>query len=373
MKRARQKQAGCVFRKGMFWYVRYREPVVQADGTVRQVHRSRKLTKATGPYQTKRAAERLAEKTLRPLNDGVLVAESTMTLNRFMETVYLPYAERQKRRSTFVGYRNLWRRYIKPDGDRALRDFRTFECEQMLTSIARTHDLCRSTLGHIKHFLGGAFRYARRQGVLDSPNPIRDVEIPKARPAGETHAYSLEEEVRMLAILPEPAATIVAVAAFTGARKGEIRGFLWESYDGFTIEVKQSVWRNQVGEPKREKSKGTIPVIAQLKLFLDRHRDRSGNPAGGFIFRNPLGNPLNLDALVTEVIQPAIEAEKIPWYGWHAFRRGLATNLHRLGVSDKVIQQILRHANVTTTINIYVKMVTRDAEEAMKGWSRTIP
>jgi hypothetical protein len=85
-----------------------------------------------------------------------------MTLNRFMETVYLPYAERQKRRSTFVGYRNLWKRYIKPDGDRALREFRTFECEQMLTSIARTHDLCRSTLGHIKHFLGGAFRWCAR-------------------------------------------------------------------------------------------------------------------------------------------------------------------------------------------------------------------
>ena len=75
---------------------------------------------------------------------------------------------------------------------------------------------------------------------------------------------------------------------------------------------------------------------------------------------------MNLDALVGEVIQPALEAERIPWYGWHAFRRGLATNLHRLGVSDKVIQQILRHANVTTTINIYVKMVTQDAEEAMK-------
>jgi integrase len=170
----------------------------------------------------------------------------------------------------------------------------------------------------------------------------------------------------MLAILPEPAATIVAVAAFTGASKGEIRGFLWEGYDGYTIEVKQSVWRNQVGEPKREKSKGAIPVIAQLKLFLDKHRVSSGNPSHGFIFRNPLGNPLNLDALVGEMIRPAIKAAEIPWYGWHAFRRGLATNLHRLGVSDKVIQQILRHANVTTTINIYVKMVTRDAEEAMK-------
>ncbi|MDQ1408213.1 MAG: hypothetical protein QOG55_3842 [Acidobacteriaceae bacterium] len=77
------------------------------------------------------------------------------------------------------------------------------------------------------------------------------------------------------------------------------------------------------------------------------------------------------------MIRPALEAEKIPWYGWHAFRRGLATNLHRLGVSDKVIQQILRHANVTTTINIYVKMVTRDAEEAMKRFesncSLTVP
>ncbi len=106
-------------------------------------------------------------------------------------------------------------------------------------------------------------------------------------------------------------------------------------------------------------------MIAQLKLFLDRHRASSGNPSEGFIFRNLWGNPLNLDALVGEVIQPALEAEKIPWYGWHAFRRGLATNLHRLGVSDKVIQQILRHANVTTTINIYVKMVTQDAEDAM--------
>jgi integrase len=170
----------------------------------------------------------------------------------------------------------------------------------------------------------------------------------------------------MLAILPEPAATVIAVAAFTGARKGEIRGFLWDNYDGYVIEVKRSVWRNHVGEPKREKSKGAIPVIAQLKLFLDRHRVQLGRPAQGYIFQTLNGRPLNLDALAEKVIRPALQAAKIPWHGWHAFRRGLATNLHRLGVSDKVIQQILRHANVTTTMNIYVKMVSRDAEEAMR-------
>jgi hypothetical protein len=35
-------------------------------------------------------------------------------------------------------------------------------------------------------------------------------------------------------------------------------------------------------------------------------------------------------------------------------------------VPHSEVQQILRHANVTTTINIYVKMVTQDAEDAMK-------
>ena len=38
----------------------------------------------------------------------------------------------------------------------------------------------------------------------------------------------------------------------------------------------------------------------------------------------------------------------------------------RVDVPDKVIQQILRHANVTTTMNIYVKMVSEDATAAMK-------
>jgi integrase len=256
---------------------------------------------------------------------------------------------------------------VQPNGGVALRDVRTLEAEQMLKTIARQEDLSRTTLGHIKHFLSGVFRYARRQGVLNNPNPMHDVEIPKARPAGETCAYSLEEENQMLAILPEPAATIVATAAFTGARKGELRGLTWEHYDGSEIRVMQSVWRSHVDEPKRPKSKGAIPVIAPLKVLLDRHRARRGDQQHGFIFSNELGKPMNLEALAVDVIRPALKRARLPWYGWHAFRRGLATNLHRLGVSDKVIQQILRHANVTTTMNIYVKTVSVDAANAMKS------
>ena len=53
------------------------------------------------------------------------------------------------------------------------------------------------------------------------------------------------------------------------------------------------------------------------------------------------------------------------WHGWHSFRRGLATNLHRLGVEDKEIQAILRHSNIGITQNIYVKSVAESQVDAM--------
>jgi integrase len=51
--------------------------------------------------------------------------------------------------------------------------------------------------------------------------------------------------------------------------------------------------------------------------------------------------------------------------GWHAFRRGLATNLHTLGVDDKTIQAILRHSNVALTISVYIKSVTESQVNVM--------
>ena len=54
------------------------------------------------------------------------------------------------------------------------------------------------------------------------------------------------------------------------------------------------------------------------------------------------------------------------WRGWHAFRRGLATNLNRLGVDDSVIQRILRHSDVAVTQACYIKTASEDAQAAMQ-------
>jgi integrase len=60
------------------------------------------------------------------------------------------------------------------------------------------------------------------------------------------------------------------------------------------------------------------------------------------------------------------------WHGWHAFRRGLATNLHALGVDDKTIQAILRHSNVGLTMNVYVKSVSESQVNAMDALSEKL-
>ncbi len=49
------------------------------------------------------------------------------------------------------------------------------------------------------------------------------------------------------------------------------------------------------------------------------------------------------------------DAARPVWHGWHAFRRGLATNLHDLGVDDMTIQRILRHSHVSVTQRCYIK------------------
>ena len=54
-------------------------------------------------------------------------------------------------------------------------------------------------------------------------------------------------------------------------------------------------------------------------------------------------------------------------------RRGLGSNLYRLGVADMVIQRILRHANVSTTATYYIKTAADDVKHAMEKLENHIP
>ena len=261
----------------------------------------------------------------------------------------------------------MWSRHLKSRSMITLRDFRTVEGENMLRSIAQTESLNRTSLAHLRSFLSGVFQYARRSGILNTEN-LCEMSCCQSLDRVMKHTHIPWRTSFMVVVVPEPGATAIATAAFTGARRGEIRGMLWENYEGDQMRITQSVFGSHADEPKTMKSRAPVPAIAPLAKYLARHRAASGNPETGLIFRSKTGTSLDLAQLARFVIRPALKEAGMAWHGWHAFRRGLATNLYRLGVPDKTIQSILRHANLSTTMNAYVKSVPADAAAAMKAF-----
>ena len=96
------------------------------------------------------------------------------------------------------------------------------------------------------------------------------------------------------------------------------------------------------------------------------------NPKSGVIFHSGDGRPMAMDKLAQKVIRPAIEAIGLPWYGWHGFRRGVASNLYALGADDKVVQRVLRHAKPHVTKERYIKVFDPAVLEAMRRMQATL-
>jgi len=160
---------------------------------------------------------------------------------------------------------------------------------------------------------------------------------------------------------------VIGVAAFAGLREGEIRGQWWEDDGGDVLNIRRSVWRTHLNDETKthedENDPGVVPMIEPLRAILDAIKPEI---ASGWTFPNTIVGALDLDNLADRVIKPVLKANGLKWKGWHAYRRGLATNLHELGVPDKVIQAILRHEDVSTTQRSYIKTVPRVVSDAMR-------
>ncbi len=214
--------------------------------------------------------------------------------------------------------------------------------------MAKEKDLTKTTLQHIKSVLSTIFTYAKNEGAFDGSNPVDGVLVPRhAREPGETHAYDLGQVLQILDLLPLLAKSLVATAAFAGLRQGELRGLEWTDYTGSELTINRSIWMSVVNLPKTRASRDSVPVIPALTEILNQYRRSMGNPE-------------------RRVIRPALESVHLPWYGWHAFRRGLASNLYAMGAQDKVVQRLLRHSKPHVTKERYIKVFDCTVLEAVE-------
>jgi integrase len=362
-------QTGYIYKNGNWWTLRYYEVETNGAGELVRKQRTHKLARIGDQYPNKTSVQNQAEEFLDPINKRARhgQASNSQRVTEYLEHVYLPHVKQSKKPSTYKCYGDMFNLVEPHLGDVTMFDFLPPSAKRVLLAVATEKERAHTTHHNVKSFLSGAFRYALQEGIVSNGNPMRDVSVAggkKGKPASERPAYTLEETAAMLGVLSEPARTVVLTAALTGLRLSELKGLRWEDFVGEQVLVQRAVWNGKVGETKTAKSKAPVPVVPFLTNALAEHRAR--NSGKGYVFHGETGQPVRLENLYRRDMAPAFAKAKINWRGWHPFRYGVGTLLHSLGTPDLIIQGILRHANVSTTLAFYVKPPAEEARKAMR-------
>lgn len=330
-----------------------------------------------------------------------------MTVRDFV-TEFLKRHADSVRPNTLRGYHSVWNEHIdKRIGSKKLTTVRTHDVDSMLRAIAQANpEMREKTLARIKSFVHLVFREASRLDLYDRKNPAADAKVvAKNKTVTETGAYTDAEAQGIIDCLPEPYSVIFAVCYWTALRRSEVLSLKWSDYAGSEISIRRSLGFGLKGEmvisnPKTDESQAPVHVEPQLKAILNRWKASQAKKLGenkGVVndcwmfpasesrtrrderqhgdLLDAAGTPPMQPSNILRVILPLLEKQNaeakngkqkpLVWKGWHAFRRGVATELHRNGVSDIVIQRALRHANVVVTQESYIKTVPEVVIDAM--------
>jgi len=346
-------QKGNLFRKNGSWHVRFYDSTGQHSTALGRI----------SEYPTKKSISPGFDKFMVGVNQTMLASDDPLFVP-FVEDIYLPELRLEK--STVRGYKDIWRIHVRERVDGlSLSQFNPSDGAKLLNAVAEA-GLSKTTVANVKHFISGIFAFAREKGHFNGANPMLGLKLPKAKPPAVTYAYSIAEEQAIIKALSGMARAVIATAAYTGADKGELQGLRWEDFRDGDLYITRKIWEGHVKDPKTEARKTSIPVIRPLANILAEYRKECGDPTEGWVFpSSQKDKAIRLDNLAKRSIIPNLP-EGIAWHGWHAFRRGLATNLRAMGTPDDIITRMLRHGDIATAQRYYSKTLDLTVRAAME-------
>src|SRR5713226_2601505 len=178
----------------------------------------------------------------------------------------------------------------------------------------------------------------------------------------EPKPLSVDEFKKVIESIPEPFRTMCIVAMGLGLRVSEILGLRWRDIDwgGLRLAVREAYVYGKQGDVKTQASHRWMPLDCLLAEKLRQHKRRLAPLAKSddWVFANPgTGKPYWPGRIQENWLVPAAQKAGLGRVGWHTFRHIHSTLLHALGVDLKVQQELLRHADIRTTMNIYTQAV----------------
>ena len=351
--------------------------------------------------------EELREKeqtVLKDKSDGIRTDAQKVTLN----DVYDLWVQLKKglKDNTFQNYKYMYEQFVRDDiGQHKITTLKRSDIRRFYNYLIDERCLKVATVDNIHTVLHQVLDIAVEDCYLRnniSDNALKELKQARNLFTEKRKALTIQEQEIFLDFLKKSNMyrhwyPIFALMVGTGLRVGEAVGLRWNDvdFDNNTISVNHTlIYYNHakggcyfgINTPKTRAGERTIPMIESVREAILQEKEYQ-REAGikctarvdgftDFIFVNRFGNTqhqgtLNkaLRRIIRDCNQEILDKAKdkdnailLPNFSCHTLRHTFTTRLCESGINIKVIQSVLGHSDVSTTLDIYAD-VTKDLKK----------
>ena len=396
--RGRALKSGEVYRKDGRYVYTYTNPLGQ-----------RKYIYANDLVSLRKKEQELLKAQL----DGLDVYTAGNATINFVFDRYIALKQHLKD-STKSGYIYTYNHFVRKDfGKKKIADIKYSDVVQYYLYLLKDKNIALGTLDSIHCLLHPTFELAVRDDIIRK-NPttgaMKEVNRRSGKNRGIRHALTIEQQRAFMNYIANSPVyyhwwPLFTFLLGTGCRIGEAIALRWDDLDfenkmitiNHSIANYKSEEKNKcvstLSTPKTEAGIRTIPMLDvvydALKLEEEDQQENGFNETvidgvSGFVFQNRFGNILNQQAvnsaikrIVTnynneEEITAAREKRNpliLPYFSCHILRHTFATRLCEQETNLKVIQSIMGHRNIETTMDIYAEATDEKKKESFENLS----
>jgi integrase len=347
--------------------------VDRGPGYVGQTWRERRQTRRRG-FATRKAAQAALTEVLGQLARAEYVEPARLRLAEYLTDRWLPAIKHTVRASTWHSYAGTLTHNVIERGQVGHVTLQAVDpamlnghYELLLSGSDGHRALSRTSVAYVHVILHRAFKDAVRWSLLVR-SPADHADPPRAahRPA---QAWSAGHAKAFLSSLDSDRhAAAWRLLLSTGMRRGELLALRWSDVDLDAGRLSITRALVQVGDreiewstPKTRAGHRTIAIDpASVGALRGQHKQQAadrlalgvGYSSLDLVFAEPDGSPIrpkNLSARWSAAVRRA----GVPRLSLHGARHTWATLALEAGISPKVVQERLGHANVATTLGIY--------------------
>jgi len=343
------------------WYGHFFEYVTDAEGKETRVHRGVYLgDKATmAKWEAKDELKKAIAATQKQQPVGNALTFGWFTRERFLPMKQPKWAESTRRTNL-----NALEHYILPVvGATPLAELSKFDCQILLNDLA-AKGYSYSIVDHARIMVKVILEEALDADFIGK-NVARKLENPETKP--ELKPVLPKDDARKLIdALPFRDRVICMIGAFCAMRPGEIFGLQRSSYRGDHFQIQGTAYAGTL-RPGKAKNKGSLASVVipdAVQPLLNAWLETLPDAPNGLLF--PSTQPektLRPETWLRRRLKPvAAKLGITSLVNFQVLRRSFATHSQAFG-SVKDTQSHLRHANASTTLNVYQQTIPESVKK----------